>query len=457
MIKNYKRKINSEKYPKYREIWENLYFEKVSTIIRKFKLEFNKKFNSELYESEFFDEENSFSEKRAIEFLKSLGWRKNPYDKQHWGNWLHSLSPYQGRITPSFAHWLIKIFSKKGDVVLDPFSGIGTIPLESDFLKRKAIGNDLSKYAVLISKAKFDRQPIEEHIKYLQEIKNFDCSDISTDNIDDWIKEYFHEDTLKEIIWLIENFEKNSKTFLLACLMGILHGNRPGYLSVYTGYIIPMKPRSKDHINYRPNKDAKEYRPVLPRLVAKVIRMYKSGIPKETNGIVYNSDARNLPLSDNSVDVIISSPPYYNTLNYVQDNRVRLYFLGLNKKKQEELQNQLIQSSKTYMREMCKVGLELKRVLKPDHYIVYILGDVHRTKYSINTAKDISDIYTKYLGFEEIIIINDEIPNNKIVSRTKKKKLDRVLVLKNSSNKSIKLSEIDKIDFNNMINKYIRE
>ena len=424
-------KVKGELYPKYTKLWTSLFDDNVEDIIKGFKLEFNKNHDDKLYRDELsFDETKSF-EQNTWQHLESYGWRNEPFDKQHWGNWLHSLSPYQGRITPSFSHWLIKIFSKKGDVVLDPFSGIGTIPLEADLLQRKGIGVDLSKYAALISKAKVERFDIKEHIEYIQSIRDFDASNIDLASVDEWVRDYFHDDTLREIIWLTEHFQSEEKDFLLACLMGILHGNRPGYLSVYTGCIIPMKPRKPDHEKYRPDKDAKEYRPVMPRLLAKIIRMYKSGIPKESQSKIYNADSRNLPLEDNCVDVIISSPPYYDTLDYVTVNRVRLYILGLSTAEQKELKGELIQDKPNYQIEMLKVGAELRRVLKPGQMIVFILGDVHKPKFSINTGKDISELYQKYLGFEQVCILNDDIPANKTASHTKRKKFDRVLVMRN--------------------------
>ena len=212
--------------------------------------------------------------------------------------------------------------------------------------------------------------------------------------------------------------------------MGILHGNRPGYLSVWTGCIIPMTPRPVTHPKYRPDKDKPEYRAVFPRMAAKIMRMYSTGFPLETDAKIMLGDARNLELEENSIDVVICSPPYYNTLDYVGQNRVRLYFLGLNIEKQDGLRKELIQDSKNYLDDMIKVGKELKRVVKAESLLVFVLGDVHRTKYSINTAKEVSEKYQQ-LGFEELAIVNDEIPLNKIASRSKRKKFDRILVLNN--------------------------
>ena len=401
------------------------------TLTRHFKLEFNKKFNPESYTEEFYSKGYPYNEKNALDLLSSCGWRKKPYDRQHWGIWLHSLSPYQGRITPSFAHWLIKIFSKKGDTVLDPFCGVGTVPLEAALLKRKTIGNDLNPYAHLITKAKFVTGKLEDNLNYLKTIQSIDISDVTTDDVPDWIKAYFEERTLKEIIFLAEKFKKEKQDFLLGCLMGILHGNRPGYLSVYTGCIIPMKPRSKDHPNFRPDKDTPEYRATLPRLAAKVMRMFVSPFPYEMNGKIFKEDTRRLSLKDNTVDVIVSSPPYYDTLDYVNVNKVRLYFLDQDEQKQDELKDELIQDKSTYIEEMIKCGKELKRVLKPNKYLVFILGDVHYTKSSINTAEEVCQVYQSELEFKHITIVNDEIPLNKTASRTKRKKFDRVLVMKN--------------------------
>jgi DNA modification methylase len=36
----------------------------------------------------------------------------------------------------------------------------------------------------------------------------------------------------------------------------------------------------------------------------------------------------NLPIDDEVVDTIISSPPYFGALDYARDNRLRLWFLG---------------------------------------------------------------------------------------------------------------------------------
>lgn len=67
---------------------------------------------------------------------------------------LHQLSPYIGKIKSSIAGELVKTYSKPGDLVVDPFAGAGTIPLESALQGRRAFGADISPYAKILSLAK---------------------------------------------------------------------------------------------------------------------------------------------------------------------------------------------------------------------------------------------------------------------------------------------------------------
>src|SRR5438552_2482187 len=59
---------------------------------------------------------------------------------------LQQLSPYVGKMKSGMARVLINLYSKPGDIVLDPFSGSGVVPLEAALAGRRAWANDLSPY-----------------------------------------------------------------------------------------------------------------------------------------------------------------------------------------------------------------------------------------------------------------------------------------------------------------------
>ena len=136
-------------------------------------------------------------------------------------------------------------------------------------------------------------------------------------------------------------------------------------------------------------------------------------------------------LKDNSIDLVITSPPYYNTLDYVGSNRLRLAIMGFYEKKEtDSLKKKIIQSRKTYLTEMSLVINELNRVMKKGSTCCFVVGDLHENKKIHNTSEDIIEIM-KNSNFIHIDTINDEIPKNKSVLKTTDQiKKERIILLK---------------------------
>ncbi len=353
--------------------------------------------------------------------ISKLEWGQPDYSKQSWGNHIHRIAPYVGRIKPSFAHFLIEYVSNEGDTILDPFCGIGTIPTQASLMGRISIGNDLNPYAICISKAKTDnKKDLEYLISYINnlEIKP-DLIDLTV--IPEWVKEYYNQDTLKEILYTIEILKEKKEYFLLGCLVGISQGHRPGHLSKPCAWTLPYKPKPDD---------LGEYRELKPRLIEKVKRTYKHNFSGMAPITIHCNDARKLEIEDNSVDHIITSPPYYNTLDYINSHRLRLAIFGVYQDEEKTiLRNKLIQHFKTYLDDMNLVIKELYRVLKTKGFCVFVVGDHFKGKTIINTAEELSPIF-KENGFILHEIIEDKIPINKSVQKTTKNiKSERIMVL----------------------------
>jgi len=64
----------------------------------------------------------------------------------------HNIHPYPAKFIPQIPSCFIETYSKKNDVVLDPFCGSGSTLLEATIRDRKAIGLDLNPIATLISR-----------------------------------------------------------------------------------------------------------------------------------------------------------------------------------------------------------------------------------------------------------------------------------------------------------------
>ena len=268
------------------------------------------------------------SPEEIIENISKLEWKDGAYGKQSWGHSLHKIAPYVGRIKPPFAHFLISYVTNPGDLILDPFCGIGTIPLESSLLGRNSIGVDLNPYAITVAKSKTEHSlKLQELVDYVANLE-ITSKGVSISKIPDWVKEYYNPNTLKEILYTLEILKKDNHHFLYGCLVGISQGHRPGHLSKPCAWTLPYKPRPDD---------PGEYRDVKSRLIEKIKRNYKDKIENTGDIKIIQGDSRNLELKNESVDHIISSPPYYNTLDYINSHRLRLAICGVHNEKEKQI------------------------------------------------------------------------------------------------------------------------
>ena len=155
--------------------------------------------------------------KRWENFKVTLPHMHPPYSKRNWGNGLHSVCSYQGKMKPALASFLVKVFSDENDLVLDPFSGSGTIPFEAALNNRKSLGIDISLLAASLSNAKlmaYDETEVFSIIDNLSEYIEFNkpskktILDSEEVKFNKTISEYFHPNTLTEILTARDFFIK---------------------------------------------------------------------------------------------------------------------------------------------------------------------------------------------------------------------------------------------------------
>ena len=195
-------------------------------------------------------------------FINNPPYYQPPYNKKSWGNRWHSLCSYHGKLKPAIAHFLIKNFTEKSDIVLDPMAGVGTIPFEAAMQGRQACGNDLSKMAYIVTKAKLNITSKEKVYEALSELEKYLKNNIKLKRVDKLItkyndfglnrslKEYFEENTFKEILLCREYFNAkdeltNAECIVFSCFMHILHGNRPYALSRISHSLTPYAPKGE--------------------------------------------------------------------------------------------------------------------------------------------------------------------------------------------------------------------
>lgn len=269
------------------------------------------------------------------EFKSTLPHQQEPYSKRSWGNELHSLCSFPGKLKPAIAHHLVDIFVPDGGKMLDPFAGVGTIPFEGALQGRTAYGFDLSPHAYVISRAKLQVTSATETADVIDSLEDYLESNSPAEEAHETVREfglngnieeYYHEDTLEEVLLAREYFlseplreRSPSELLVMASLLHVLHGNRPYALSRRSHPITP----------YAPSGDF-EYRPLVPRVEDKVERSLKADIPfdfREGNAFQVDS-TKWWPLEIDELDAVITSPPFYDSTRFHSQNWLRLWFAG---------------------------------------------------------------------------------------------------------------------------------
>jgi len=350
---------------------------------------------------------------------------------------LQQLSPYVGKMKSGMARVLINLYSRRGDVVLDPFSGSGVVPLEAVLAGRCAWANDLSPYAYVLTRGKLEapgsKTVAVQKAKELLDIVEREAPFVDLSAVPGWVREFFHPDTLREVVVAFRTLRQREEYFLTACLLGILHHVRPGFLSYPASHLVPYLRKKK----YPPDKfpDMYAYRDLRSRLLAKVKRAYRRpALPvdwEQRRYRVWQVNAMDLPIEGETVDAVVSSPPYFGALDYARDNRLRLWFLGCEDWK--ELEASLTANQKVYLPQMRVCLKEIHRMLKARSYCVLVLGDVDRDGKIRRTAEILAELALDATqgGFVVETIYDDRIPDNRRSRRnTRTTKFERILVMR---------------------------
>lgn len=324
----------------------------------------------------------------------------------------HQIAPYIGKMKSSMAREIVEACSSPRDMILDPFAGSGAIPLESLIEGREVVCTDINPYAITLTRAKL-MAPASLKTALRQATRALDCaldanSNVSLKQVPLWVRSFFHPQTLRETIQFAKVVRHND-SFLMACLLGILHHQRPGFLSYPSSHLVPYLRSRRFPKNKFPELYA--YRPLKPRLLAKISRVYRrpAKFDPSLSKKCLMTDVRNLQLKAGCIDAIVTSPPYMDALDYARDNRLRLWFLGVNDYKHYDTR---LGSLERFMELMAAFLMRAMRWLRSGGYCVCVVGEVNGKKKSIDIARIVADIATKQVrGFRLESIVTDDIPD----------------------------------------------
>ena len=319
-----------------------------------------------------------------------------------WGHSLHPMCSYLASFPAALTHAFIARYTRPGDVVLDPFSGRGTTPLQACAEGRIGVGNDLNPFAHLLTASKVQPATRAAAVTRLTALRLAWAGDAGRwhalaaaivadpagggpEPVPLEVVVAFHPSTFAQLLFLRDALDLDDRTdrFLAAATTGILHGKSASYLSELMPNTFSMAPRYVREFARR-TAFASPQRDVFDGLAAKLDRLYRQPLPP-AEGIALLGDARDVaPRAQAALRaagrsdrarLVVTSPPYLRVVKYGYYNWLRTWFLGFDAAAIDAALDDA-HHREPYLAFLRDVLAGLRPVLADDAVVVLVIGDV---------------------------------------------------------------------------------
>lgn len=310
------------------------------------------------------------------------------------GGSIHTAHWFPGNFIPQIPSHLIEILSKEGDVVLDPFTGSGTTVIEALKLNRSGIGRDQTRACVFVAQEKLAayRNPLSASIRE-QVLSELTWPHLCESDVPGMRQEGSHPDlqkwysgkTLRQLkfIWkLIEHIPPSQQALLKLAFSDLL------FACASSGNAITSGGKTRrhhwgwvaDNVFPKATVDHEAVSLFTARLL-ELSQSERKGIPPGLHADVGQADARHLDVPSESVDLIVTSPPYVGMIDYTLAHR--LLYLWLNWDLDADKQNEIGARFKRkrrdlvdqYLSDMFSCWAEVSRVLRRRGYCAVVIGE----------------------------------------------------------------------------------
>ena len=249
----------------------------------------------------------------------------------------HSWDSFPAKFPPALPKYFIENLTNPDDIVLDPMSGSCTTLLESIYLKRQGIGFDIDPLSLILGKAK------------LQNINKFETRTLGN-NVINKATFAFIDDKSKLENELNSRFDKETREFLdywyskktqlelialIIQIEKIENKNSQDFLRLIFSSIIITKSGgvtlSFDLAHTRPHKVTdKKINSAFAEFNKKMTKILNNGyidLPEKFE--LQEGNAKQMPLPENSIDLIVTSPPYANNaIDYMRAHKFSLIWFN---------------------------------------------------------------------------------------------------------------------------------
>jgi DNA modification methylase len=277
----------------------------------------------------------------------------------------HWIYPYKGKFHPQLVRAALNMIGlRPGETVLDPFVGSGTTALEAQLLGVNCVGFDASPLCVLQSRVKTASHEVVDKIRErCGELRRVNRANTSLEEATSAMS--------------ADPDQRVADFFRLAQLVALSD-------SVRRRKDVAAALASKTELMVQSVADYDQIRKDLGLTLGRAT--------------IERGDARALPVRDDSIDGIVTSPPYSIALDYIKNDAHALRALGLDT---SEIREQFIglrgptkDRVRLYDEDIMGCLDEMMRVLKPNKYALIVIGNAVFGGESLNSV----DVITEHAG-----------------------------------------------------------
>jgi len=299
---------------------------------------------------------------------------------------LHEIS-FRACFKGQLPRFFLERLTVPGDLVYDPFMGRGTTLIEAALRGRVPVGCDVNPLCRLLVAPRLAPPHLDAVKTRLESLDLGFPGDVPED-----LLVFYHPDTLKEICALREQFidvEHGSPgvdAWVRMVAVNRLTGHSKGFFSVYT-----MPPNQAVSVDAQRKINSKlgqapEYRDVKGLILRKSrslladvdddVRATLAAVADRARLLTALShDTPSIP--DESIALVVTSPPFLDVVQYADDNWLRCWFCGIEPK---SVPITMARQLDEWQEAVTAVFRELVRVLVPNGHVAFEVGEVRGGK-----------------------------------------------------------------------------
>ena len=293
---------------------------------------------------------------------------------------LHEVS-YRACFKPQLPAFFIERLTRPGDAVYDPFMGRGTTPLQAALMGRRPVGSDINPLSAMLLSPRLAPPSLEEIAARLAEIPQ--TATLPEGPLLDDLLVFFHEAVLARLaalrVWFIDReracaLDSVDEWLRMVCL-NRLTGHSPGFFSVYT-----MPPNQAVGADRQRLINAERGQTPPPRDVdALILRKSRSLLstgapPPHPPALLGAAPADNAAfVPGGSVDLVVTSPPFLDVVDYRTDNWLRCWFAGIDQDAVPIAAHRTPEAWRAFVHASLR---DIARTLRPGGFLAFEVGEV---------------------------------------------------------------------------------